>query len=202
MRYLAVDLGNVICNVDFNPFILHLSRTLNVSIDDVNYFLNRTNKLHDLGITSVSDELKDHFKIRSSVLIDELLVSWNSVIGGNKKMVAFLTRLLQAKDTEVALLSNIGTDHAALLRDLLTPFVFDSSIKFLSCEVGARKPSLLYYKTFLDIYPNFKGCLYLDDRMENVEVGRKMGLNAVHFVLDKTDAADIDNKILEFASKI
>ena len=42
MKYLAVDLGNVICNVNFDRFTRKLSKTLNLTSEDVNYFLHRT----------------------------------------------------------------------------------------------------------------------------------------------------------------
>lgn len=184
MKYLATDLGNVICEVDFNFFIRELSKTINVSIEDVNYFLNRTQKLHDLGLTVIADELRDHFKIRSPVVIENLMTEWNKTVKTNNQMVSFLTNLLRSGDVKIALLSNIGVEHAGLMRKVLTEEVFDNSIRFFSCEVGARKPNYLYYKLFLDMNPEFKGCVYLDDRIENVASGFKFGFNARHFVLD------------------
>lgn len=187
-KFLAVDLGNVICNVDFTAFIHKLSKTLNVSFDEVNYFLNRTQRLHDMGLTVISDELRDHFKIKSSVIIDELMVEWSKTVSRNSHMVHTLHKLTQ-DNVKIALLSNIGFEHAAQVPELLTKDVFDKSIRFFSCYVGARKPTYLYYKTFLDMHPDFKGCLYLDDRIENIETGKYFGFNSKHFVLDsfKTD---------------
>lgn len=184
MKYFATDLGNVICEVNFDYFIRELSRVINVSIEDVNYFLNRTQRLHDLGLTVISDELRDHFKIKSPVIIENLMAEWNKTIKPNHQMVSFLTNLLRSGDVKIALLSNIGVEHAVMMREVLTKEVFDSSVKFFSCEVGARKPSYLYYKLFLDMNPEFKGCVYLDDRIENIESGFKFGFNARHFVLD------------------
>lgn len=191
MKYLALDLGNVVCNVNFNLFIRHLSKTLNVSIDEVNYFLNRTQKLHDLGLTVMSDELRDHFKIRSSVIVDESLVLWNKTITINPIMKAFVNDLIHKRSVKVALLSNIGVEHSNVIPEVLSKDIFDHSIKFFSCDVGTRKPNYLYYKTFLDMYPEFKGCLYLDDRPENVAAGKIFGFDAKLFVLDdmKTIAA-------------
>jgi FMN phosphatase YigB (HAD superfamily) len=201
VKYLAVDIGNVICNVDFGSFTQELSQILNVSIDDINYFLNRTNRLHDLGLTCIADELRDHFKIHSPVIISKLIIHWNEVIIGNIQMLSFLNDALK-QQTKIALLSNIGVEHASLMRHILTPTIYDRSIKFFSCEAGARKPNFIYYKTFLDMYPEFKNCLYLDDRIENVEAGQKFGFNAMRFALDKISPADISNKIVELQSLI
>lgn len=187
MKYLAVDIGNVLCNVDFNSFIKELSRTLNVSIEDIDYFLNRTQKLHDMGLTSICDELVDHFGIKSKDIVNDLVVEWNRTVRPNPIMISFISNLIHKENVNVALLSNIGIEHSDLMRNLLTKEVFDHSIIFFSCQIGARKPSALYYKTFLDMYPNFNGCVYLDDRIENIEAGKKFGFISKHFVLNSYD---------------
>src|ERR1700722_11116566 len=202
MKYLAVDLGNVICKVDFTNFKRQLSQKFNVSMDDAEYFLNRTQRFHDSGLTCIADELRDMFNIKSSVLLAELIEEWNLTIQPNATMVAMLKNMISSKDREpvkVALLSNIGPEHAGIMSLVLTREVFDNSTRFFSCEVGARKPSYVYYKTFLEMHPEFRGCVYVDDRIENVEVGTKMGLAGVHFVLDQfcsdKDLADGVEKI-------
>lgn len=183
MKYLAVDLGNVVCGVDFTAFISKLSKCINVSFSDVDYFLNRTQKLHDLGLTDLRSELQDHFKIHSESMVDELMVEWNNTISANPHMISILAELIHQDAVKVALLSNIGFEHAAVMESILTKDVYDHSIKFFSCQVGARKPTYLYYKTFLDMYPDFKGCLYLDDRPENIKAGDEFGFNTRNFVL-------------------
>ena len=201
MKYLAVDLGNVVCNVKFDNFLSELSRTLNLPLEDVNYFLHRTTKLHDMGLTQISDELRDHFKIKSPIIIQNLINEWNRVITADSTVVSFLEKLLD-QNVKIALLSNIGIEHSGLIGNILGGFLYQNSIKFFSCEVGARKPSFLYYKTFLDIYPEFKGCLYLDDRIENVHGGDKFGFKSVHFELDKYNQRELENKLIQIKQMI
>jgi FMN phosphatase YigB (HAD superfamily) len=202
MKYLAVDLGNVICRVNFTDFKKKLSKQFNVDMEYAEYFLNRTQRFHDSGLTNISDELRDFFNIKSSVVLAELMEEWNLTIQPDVAMISMLKDMISPKNNEqvkVALLSNIGPEHANIMSLILTREVFDNSIRFFSCEVGARKPSYLYYKTFLDMYPEFKGCVYIDDRIENIEVGTEMGLNGIHFVLDQfcsgKDLADGIEKI-------
>lgn len=201
MRYLAIDLGNVVCEVNFNNFIDSLSEALNISVADVDYFLHRTTKLHDLGITHMADELKDHFKIKSPTIINKIINEWNCSIISNQTMNYFLDEL-RIKNTKIALLSNIGIDHANLMKKTLGS-IYANSIRFFSCEVGARKPSYLYYKTFLEMYPEFRGCVYLDDRFENIETGIKFGFNAIQFDLVKLQKNDeLKNKLTELKTLI
>jgi FMN phosphatase YigB (HAD superfamily) len=198
MKYLAIDIGNVICDVDFSQFNSALSKSLNISLEDVNYFISRTQKLHDLGLTNISDELRDHFHIKSQIIIDELLSEWNNIITANQIMLLTLTGLLRKGDVKISLLSNIGVEHMAGMERVLTKEIYEGTTHFFSCEVGARKPNHLYYKTFLDLHPEFSGCLYLDDKMENIEAGNKFGFNSRHFALDGFNSeADMINMLLE-----
>jgi|ERR1700722_4535479 len=184
MRYLCLDIGNVICKVDFTSFKNRISKTLNIELDAVEYFLNRTQKLHDLGMTSLSDELRDHFKIKSTPIVDDLMAEWNKTITMDDFMFRFLQSILSDGNIKIALLSNIGIEHTLLVKELLTSGIYDQCVPFFSCEVGARKPSFLYYKTFLDLYPEFNHSIYLDDRQENVDIGAKFSLKAIRFDLD------------------
>jgi FMN phosphatase YigB (HAD superfamily) len=183
MKYLACDIGNVLCECKFDDFLNLLSKSLNITLEDAKYFMNRTQKLHDLGYTVMADELRDHFKIKSSVIIDELLKSWSDSIKPDFRVTAKLKEF-QDKDIKIALLSNIGLEHAALLDRIMPQGFLSSCITHFSCFVGARKPSLIYYQSFLSQYPEFKGCHYIDDLEENLEASRKFGFQPIHFKLE------------------
>jgi len=195
-KQLALDIGNVLCHVDFNRILNNLSKTLNISKNEAMYFLNRVQKLHDLGLTNLSDELKDYFKIRSEIVVEDILAEWNRAIQWDNDVIKQVARLKDKFDLEIALVSNIGIEHAAHLRNTVPDPVIGKAIHFFSCEVGARKPSALYYKTFLDMYPQFKECVYIDDLEENLNVGRKFGLNAIRFNLSDFKRSSLNNLLI------
>lgn len=198
MKQLALDIGNVICHVDFDKILNVLSKSLNISKAEALYFLNRTQKLHDLGLTNLSDELHDHFNIKSEIIIADILSEWNKSIQIDNDVIREIERLRDKLDLEIALVSNIGIEHAEHIRKNLS---LGNTIQFFSCEVGARKPSYLYYKTFLDMYPQFNGAIYLDDLDVNLEIGRKFGLNALKFALSDYKRNPLDS-LLVGGSKI
>lgn len=66
MNYVCLDVGNVLVHVDFQIFIRDLSKQLNITLEEAEYFMNRTHALHDMGLTKMADELRDHFKIKVS----------------------------------------------------------------------------------------------------------------------------------------
>lgn len=184
MKHVALDIGNVIYHCDFDPFLRTLSKTLDITLDDAKYFLGRTQKLHDLGYTVMSDELRDHFHIKSEVIVNEILHAWSSSVDPNIDIINRLNDMQVDGKIQIALLSNIGLEHAANVHSLLETYgMLKNTIKHFSCFVGARKPSSLFYQSFLMEYPEFKGCLYVDDVVENLEMGKKFGFDSQQFNL-------------------
>lgn len=184
MKYAAFDVGNVLVNVDFQPFIDKLSRDLNISVEEATYFMNRSQKLHDLGLTVMRDELIDHLKIKSSVLRDELIGYWNHSITAADWMLEKLDKLTTDHDVRVALLSNVGLEHAVRMKEILNyNGFFDKAVKHFSCEVGARKPTFLYYQSFLKMHSEWEGCPYIDDLQENLDTGAKFGFKTFRLSL-------------------
>lgn len=182
MKNLCLDIGNVLCHVKFNDFINLLSYKLNLSNDEVWDFLNRVQKLHDVGLTNLKDELKDHFKIKSNEIVKEILNSWDLVLIPNDQVINAIKKIQSELKIEIALLSNIGFEHADLFNSQVQ---IDNSIKHFSCYVGARKPTLLYYQSFLQQYPQFNNAIYLDDNLDNLASGKKMGLDSIYFNLEE-----------------
>lgn len=196
MKYIALDIGNVLYHCDFEQFLKTLSKQLGISLSDAQYFLNRTQKLHDLGYTVMADELRDHFHVKSEVVIEEILDSWNQSVKPNLSILTHLDDLQFNGLIKIALLSNIGLEHASNVDKCFEDHsIMDETIKHFSCFVGARKPSALFYQSFLMQYPEFKGCLYIDDVVENLQMGHKFGFDAQQFNLLVDSPAALFHKI-------
>src|SRR5713101_1582254 len=107
MNCVCLDIGNVLCEVDFSIFTRHLSKELNLPMDEAGHFFNRMQKSHDLGLVSIADELNNRFDIKSPVIIEELLQSWNKVIDSNEVVLDKFREMAARDKIQVALLSNI-----------------------------------------------------------------------------------------------
>lgn len=200
MKFIALDIGNVLCDVVAKPFIENLSETFNISISDARRFLKRFQQLHDLGYTTMADELQDHFNVRSSVTIDRLTTAWNASVIPNTEIIGKLNALRTEQGLQIALLSNIGVEHADMVKEKMTMGgFFDNSIPHFSCFVGARKPTSIFYQSFLLQHPEFQNCLYVDDLQINLDASKAFGFQTFRLALDEPDAAD---KILELEEKI
>lgn len=195
MKHLCIDIGNVICHVNFDNFCVKFNKRNHMinNLDGFEFLIN-IQKENDLGFSGIEDELNELFTtqfapIRTEI-VNDLVDEWNKTVVPNPIMISWLSDLIYKEDVAVALLSNIGLDHSALMREILTPAIFDHSIKFFSHEVGARKPTFVYYNTFLNMYPNFKESCYIDDREENLETGKLFGLKSLSFKLDDFKSDD------------
>lgn len=187
MKYLCIDIGNVLCEVNMDLFIKSLYEACNISEDDAKSFLRRFQKMHDLGYTTLEEELKEKLGIKSKYTVNKLILDWNETLITYESNINLLNKLSKEYDLKIALLSNVGIEHASIMADKLRfDGFFDSTIKWFSCEVGARKPSTIYYQSFLTAYPEFTGALYIDDLQENLDVGSKLGLNSFKFDLTKS----------------
>lgn len=182
MKYLALDIGNVLVYADFKPFLNKLSKQFNITLEEANRFLSKTQALHDLGHIKMSDQLQDRFDIKSQVIFGDLVEAWQNII----VPAYWLLELLDARPTlKIALLSNVGTEHSQTMNKLLgmSAKFYNGATKHFSCEIGARKPSLLYYQSFLALHPEWKGCGYVDDLQENLDASKQFGFRTHRFAL-------------------
>ncbi len=100
-------------------------------------------------------------------------------IGINPEMYALVDQLKEQK-IPVALLSNIDERLSKLIRDfgLYEPF----NPCLLSCEIGIEKPDLKAYELLLTkLNLQAKEVIFVDDRPENIESAKTIGLDAILF---------------------
>jgi FMN phosphatase YigB (HAD superfamily) len=200
--YVCFDVGNVLVSVNFSQVSSNIARLAGVALEEANYFLVKTQKFHDLGIITLEEAFKDHFQFSDSDSYQELLQHWDESLSFDLVIKDFLSEL-NAKGVKIALLSNIGAEHASILdREWGKEKWYQQAIHFYSYEVGARKPSVLYYQSFLLQYPKFKNALYLDDLQPNLEMGRKMGFRTLRFSLDDLRDDDYQQNVIQEIQKV
>lgn len=189
MKRVCLDIGSVLCTVDYQSFVEMISTTFNLTLADSKRFLKRFQQMHDLGFTTMEDELKDRFGLKSEATIQKLVRHWNDCVKTSYEMLAMLNNVKRQHGLEVALLSNIGPEHAVLMEDRLAwGGFFKDAVKHLSCAVGARKPSKLYYQSFLQQHPEFTCSIYVDDLQENLDASKPFGFQTFRLSLEEPDA--------------
>ena len=197
MKYVALDMGSVLVRVDFRKFTFAISEYVNLSTWEIARRINHSQRLRDVGLLNMTNILESEFDIKSSVILDKLMDVWNKeVLIFETEVFDYFIQLSSQNDLNIAILSNVGLEHSKLIDTYIdiryasdyTTQVFKNAVRYYSCNVGVRKPQSLYYQSFLQRYPMFTGCVYLDDLSENLVASTEFGFQAVQFDLDKINS--------------
>ncbi len=99
---------------------------------------------------------------------------------GVKPEMYVLVDQLKEQQIPVALLSNIDDRLSKLIRDFGLYEPFEPCL--LSCEIGVENPDLKAYELLLKtLNLPAKDVVFIDDRPENVEAAKTLGLDAILF---------------------
>lgn len=182
---VCMDIGNVLVHVNLNAFTEVITKIIPKNHDPM-LFLETIQALHDVGYITMRQALRDKYELShaSNDEVETLINVWNLVVERNEFMINFM-KDLSSQGVRFALLSNMGHEHHEYLKKIC-PEIFElSEIHFLSYQVGARKPSRLFFKTFVEDYNSWGGSIYIDDRIDNLVASKQYAFRTIHFELDK-----------------
>lgn len=182
MQYVAFDLGNVLIDVDFEPFWIAAEE---VGIDryDIQDVVDFYQNSEMCGLVNYSDIFRREFPNLEPHNLDLIIEGWNGSIHVNDQMCNFV-ECLKHEGFKIAYLSNMGPTHKNFLRARESRFMNLADVQHISCEVGVIKPSMLYFQSFLMQHDDFAGCMFLDDRPENIIAASKCKFDSLRFELD------------------
>lgn len=180
--YVAFDIGNVLCTFDIHKYVKYLAYQLDITEDKSMSFLEQLQKAQDIGSTNMLLSLMDKFSLnreRATELVDE----WNRNVQPHDLMLRFLENIMD-EGVHIAYLSNMGQEHIQYLRTKW-PQMFNKVVQHISCEVGARKPTKLFFQSFVLDHDEYKGAVYVDDLEDNLRSGKFYSFKVYQFQLDK-----------------
>jgi hypothetical protein len=180
---LVLDIGNVLCNMDFDPIKSLLMPFIGFNGDEIEELLRSMQPLHDLGLTTLQTFLSSNFEATKYIDKDVLNKYWCETLIPNKQIISIFDEFADENHgcIDFAITSNMGLEHTQLMKDtLLRSRFLKNCYQHFSCEVGARKPSKLYFSSFLDEFHREERnkdkkmkFIYLDDNAANVSVGSR-----------------------------
>jgi FMN phosphatase YigB (HAD superfamily) len=200
-KYIAFDIGNVLCHVDLTEFQDHLVDIgIFESSEKALYFAASIQASQDLGMCDIKQEFGRYFSKLSEKQLEGIKDSWLNTIKPSEEMFELLHELY-SRGWSIALLSNIGIDHAKKVRQEYP--ILNDCYQHFSFEVGARKPTNLYYQSFILKNPHWlyslTGNFFFDDRKENIDAAKGY-FNSVLFDLNSfsndQEAADFVREII------
>jgi FMN phosphatase YigB (HAD superfamily) len=183
VKKVAFDIGNVLFHFDLNP-LLDLLIGLNIVADnDMAYEFIGGSFQHsqEIGLCDIKQSFYQLNPQLSNKTLQDIHDGWMETFYPSLPMIEIVEELI-CNNYEVALLSNIGPDHAYFVRDNCK--IFNKCIQHFSCDVGARKPTRLFFQSFLISYGWGKNTKYFDDRQDNIAMGNEY-YNGILFDINK-----------------
>jgi len=100
-------------------------------------------------------------------------------------------RALKKGGLKIAVLSNMPVEISTYMRHY-APWFKDFDYVCFSAEVQLAKPEAAIFRACLDVvHMKPEECLFIDDRAENVEAARALGMHALKFVSVRELAVDV-----------
>lgn len=185
---VAFDIGNLLCHFYIDQFTKKLALITKISDKDAFFFVEYLQRFQDNGLCSMRQALRLNYDLHDDQL-QELVDTWNAAVVPSEVMLNFMDTL-RSEGIKIALLSNMGPEHITYLRSTC-PRLFENTIQHISCEVGARKPTKLFFQSFVLDNGEFRGCVYLDDIEENLRMGKKYSFKCYRFDLEESTRAGL-----------
>jgi len=169
---ILFDIGGVLYHFNPKPLLDYL--ITNNIIENNNFELEFINSNfqcpQEIGLCNMRQSFYSFNNKLSTNVLDDINNLWLETITPSLPMVNLIEELVD-NGYNVALLSNIGPDHAAYI--IKQCKVFEKCIKHFSCDVGARKPSKLFFQSFCLQHETCGNSIYFDDRKENISIGKR-----------------------------
>lgn len=186
LKAVIFDLGGVILNLDVNQTLLSFKKLFGEKFDimeeahlNVSFFVD-----YERGHISC-EQFRDYVRetTRTNTSDEAIDEAWNAML---KDIPAERIQWLEElkSDYKIYLLSNTNVIHLEAFHKLFgeqTPYAHPDKLfdkLYYSCSMGMRKPDEEIYREVLrDLGIEPHEALFFDDKQENLEPARQLGMN-------------------------
>ncbi len=182
IQAIISDFGGVICTFDYGIFCRRLAHRTGISAERI----HGCSFGGELQISLESGQLSGpayHQRLMAQLAIrvpyEDFCETYGDIFNEVPAVVDLLTRLRPTH--RLVLLSDTNEIHFGFVRPRLRALrLFDHFV--LSYEIGAMKPDARIYQEAVRLAGvPASACVFIDDRLANVEGARRAGLQAVQF---------------------
>lgn len=187
------DIGMVLLRFDFSLTVKKVRGRCKVGDEEISrlFWGSGLVKAYDRGEVTTSE-----FGIRGAKLIgfdgdpEELISAWSDIFEHNQCMIERVGRW-KARGMALYLLSNTCESHVNFFTAKYDFFeLFDGRV--YSYKEGCAKPEPAIYQTLLDRFGlQASSTLMIDDRLENIEAARNLGIKGLLYEEDKALEAQL-----------
>lgn len=208
IKNIIFDLGHVLLDLDFDRAEQRFKQLFQEDFDAIYYNLHEEGHFLDYELGKI-DEAEFTGKLRAAskkpISEQDIIDAWNSMLLRiHPKRIEMLRELNQQYN--VYLLSNTNATHIKWVGEHLEQehqldlTVFEQQLfkkPYYSHVVNMRKPDVEIYE-FVLADADLKGeeTLFIDDREDNIEAAKKVGILGYHHQI-KDDIAEVMDRVLE-----
>lgn len=189
IRCLISDLGKVLIFFDNAIFYRQVAAVSPLDVDEIAKLVNVHSEIgqaFDTGKLTPGEFYQKALEVLRVEISDrDFFAAYNDIFALNPPVISTLSRL-RRRLSRMVMLSNTDAERFGFIRDRFPEVMFFDDY-VLSYEVGFIKPDPRIYGLALDkagVPPD--ECVFIDDRSENIEAARQMGMETIHF-LEGTD---------------
>ena len=189
-RHFIFDLGNVL--VDFDSQILYraVAKDSGRPVEEISMGLQDGDMLIAVETGEITDQQFIDYVNDAKGLswtVEDLIRIWQKMFSINEGGYSIFRRLKE-RGHSVHFLSNLAWHNMEAIRRNWPGFFEQSDSNFFSYELGLHKPDERIYRAVLDrLSVKPEACFFLDDKWENVEGARALGIKAHRFSVETID---------------
>jgi len=190
-KHFIFDLGNVLADFSLNEVLQNVMAFGGLTSLPQGLRLQDTAKVIEVETGAISDEdyLADICSSSGLKLtMEQLIAAWQKGFTLNPDGNAIFHELRE-QGHPVHILSNLAWHNMEAVRRNWPDFFERGTENFFSYELGFHKPDERIYRAALEhLHAQPEECFFLDDRLENVEGARAVGMNAEVFSVENLPA--------------
>jgi glucose-1-phosphatase len=182
IQVIVSDFGGVVCTFDYHIFCRRLADRIGRSPETIHgcaFGCELQMRLESGQLTGPAYHQRLMEELGAAIGYEEFCELYGDIFTEAPEMVDLLGRLRQRYP--LLLLSDTNEIHFGFVRPRLASLrLFDHLV--LSYEVGAMKPDVrMYDEVVRRAGVPAQACLFMDDRLANVEAARRAGMSAFLF---------------------
>ena len=203
IKNFVFDIGNVILSESPKDVLdtVDIDYKSKKLLEEV-YFNNSRWVDLDLGILNTSE----YFDIVKKDIPDNLISNYKDILLNshkyrkyNKNILNLIKRLKESYN--IYILSDINVDHYNYLKESELANYVNGWV--VSCDYGELKQNEKIFQILFDKYKLNPGeCFFIDDRIVNVEIARKLGMKAFKIDWINNSYQDLLNELDRYNIKI
>ncbi len=193
IRAAVFDIGMVLLRFDFKRTATRLDGRCRVPVTEIAplFWERGLVDSYDRGLLSTAafaSEICQRIGFQGTA--EELIVAWSDIFTPNEPMIRRVRRW-KGRGLPLHLLSNTCESHVDFFTSRFDFFgEFDGAV--YSCREGLLKPEPGIYERLIQRHRlDPVATVFIDDRLENVEAARSIGLQACHYTDEEKLTSDL-----------